>query len=144
MSPSVILLILRITGALLLLFFLGAITYFIYRDVQLASRQDEYLVKPRGVLRVLASETEAVQYGDEYQLSVVSGIGRSPINLVVIDDEFTSGRHALITWSGEQWLVEDVGSRNGTFLNDLPVESQTVIVAGDVITVGRTQFKLDM
>ncbi len=144
MSPSVILLILRITGALLLLLFLGAITYFIYRDVQLASRQDEYLVKPRGTLRVLASETEAVQNGDEYQLSVVSDIGRSPVNLVVIDDEFTSGRHALITWSGEQWLVEDVGSRNGTFLNDLPVESQTVMVAGDVITVGRTQFKLDL
>lgn len=143
MSPPVLLLILRISGAILLLCFLGVIAWFIYRDIQLATMQTSYQAKPQGTLRVLSSETDAVDDGYKFSLSMVNSIGRAPVNVIVLDDEFTSGRHALVTWSGEQWMVEDVGSRNGTLLNDLPVDSQTVIVSGDILTVGRTRFRLD-
>lgn len=142
MSPPVVLLILRLAGAILLLCFLGVIAWFIYRDIQLATMQNGLQAKPRGTLRVLSSETDEIQKGDEFPLSIVSGIGRAPSNVIVLDDEFTSSRHALITWNGEQWLVEDMGSRNGTLLNDLPVESQTVIVSGDMLTIGRTRFRV--
>ena len=142
MNPSVTLLLMRIAGALLLLCFLAAIAYFIYRDVQLASRPDERLERPKGFLRVLSSETDSLKEDQEFELSIVSGMGRGPENLIVIDDEYTSGRHALLLWTEELWLVEDLGSRNGTFLNDSPVESQTVIVSGDILTVGRTKFKV--
>ncbi len=143
MSTPVFLLILRLTGAILLLCFLGVIAWFIYRDIQLATTQTGYQAKPQGTLRVLSSDTDAVEDGYIFPLSVVTSIGRASVNVIVLDDEFTSGRHALVTWSGEQWMVEDVGSRNGTLLNDLPVDSQTVIVLGDILTVGRTRFRLD-
>jgi hypothetical protein len=144
MNPATTLLILRIAGALLLLSFLGAIVYFIYRDIQLASSPDVRPAKPKGLLRAISSDSNPALEGHEYSLSIVNGIGRAPENLIVLEDEFTSSRHALIMWSDEKWLVEDLGSRNGTLLNDLPLESQTVIVAGDILTVGRTKFKLEI
>ena len=144
MSPAVTLLILRIAGAILLLCFLGAIVYFIYRDIQIATTPDKRPAQPKGLLRAVSSESDSISEDHEYALSIVNGIGRAPENLIVLDDEFTSNRHALIMWSDEKWLVEDLGSRNGTFLNDLPLESQTVIVAGDILTVGRSKFKLEM
>ncbi|MGB3714895.1 MAG: FHA domain-containing protein [Candidatus Promineifilaceae bacterium] len=143
MSPPVFLLILRLTGALLLLCFLGVIAWFIYRDIQLVTMQTGYQAKPQGTLQVLSSDTDTVEDGEEFSLSMVNSIGRAPVNVIVLDDEFTSSRHALVTWSGEQWMVEDVGSRNGTLLNDLPVDSQTVMVSGDILTVGQTRFRLD-
>ena len=142
MSQEVLLLVLRLTGTVLLLCFLGAITWFIYRDIKLATSEPVYRIGPTGTLRVLSSETDALQDGRDFSLSIVNSIGRSPSNLIVLDDDFTSSKHASITWSGEQWMVEDLGSRNGTLLNDLPVDGQTVIVAGDILTVGRTQFLL--
>ena len=144
MNPEILLLTLRIIGALLLLAFLGVIVYFIYRDIQLASQPQVSSEKPKGKLRVLQSETDSVSPGSEFPLSFASGIGRGIENLIVIDDEFASNRHALITWSDEKWFVEDLGSRNGTLLNDLPVEGQTVIVSGDVLTVGRAKFKVEL
>ena len=143
MSTPVLLLILRLLGALLLLTFLGAIAWFMYRDIQLASSSSDYQATPRSILRVLASDSDTIREGVEFPLSIVSGIGRASVNLIVLDDEFTSNRHALITWNGEQWLVEDLDSKNGTLLNDLPVGSQTVIVSDDILTVGRTRFKLE-
>jgi hypothetical protein len=143
MSMPVLLLILRLTGAILLLGFLGVIAWFIYQDIQLATMQSGHVTKPQGAMRVLSSETDAVEDGYIFSLSMVTSIGRASVNGIMVDDEFTSSRHALVTWSGEQWMVEDVGSRNGTLLNDLPVDGQTVIVSGDILTVGRTRFRLE-
>jgi hypothetical protein len=144
MNPSVTLLILRIAGALLLLGFLGAVVFFIYRDIQLASRPQVESSRPTAKIRVLSSESDSIPIGQEFSLSLANGIGRAIENLIVVDDEFTSNRHALIVWSDDKWLIEDLGSRNGTILNNLPVESQTVIVPGDVITIGRTKFKFEL
>ena len=107
------------------------------------TRQTGYQAEPQGTLTVLSSETDSVQVGDKFSLTMVNSIGRAPVNVIVLDDDFASNRHALVTWSGEQWMVEDMASRNGTLLNDLPVDSQTVIVSGDILTVGRTRFRLD-
>jgi pSer/pThr/pTyr-binding forkhead associated (FHA) protein len=143
MSPAVILLILRIFGALLLLCFLGLIAWFMYRDIQISTETDNRVSKPNGNLRILSSEIEGVEAGSNISLSVVTGIGRSPANRVVLDDEYVSNNHSLISWNGELWMLEDLGSRNGTLLNNLPIDRQTVIVAGDEITVGRTILSVE-
>jgi pSer/pThr/pTyr-binding forkhead associated (FHA) protein len=91
----------------------------------------------------LSSEIEGVEAGSNISLSVVTGIGRSPANRVVLDDEYVSNNHSLISWNGELWMLEDLGSRNGTLLNNLPIDRQTVIVAGDEITVGRTILSVE-
>lgn len=64
-------------------------------------------------------------------------IGRSPSNQVVLAEEKVSRRHAIIhaQGEGEFWLV-DLGSRNGTLVNDRRVIQPTRLRHGDVICIG--------
>jgi sigma-B regulation protein RsbU (phosphoserine phosphatase) len=58
-------------------------------------------------------------------------IGRSSAAELVLADRFLSRQHARLHREGEAWLIEDLGSRNGTLLNGTKVESPTKISAGD-------------
>ena len=59
--------------------------------------------------------------------------------LLYVHDEWMSGRHATLRKSGERWIVEDAGSRNGTLLNGLPVK-RAALRDGDVLELGHTLF----
>jgi hypothetical protein len=143
MSDEAILLLLRLLSALLLLGFIGVIGFFIYRDIELTTagttRRDTF-----GFIIILESNIESLKAGEKFPLLPITSIGRSPLNHVVIEDEYTSGRHALLVFRSNQWWLEDLQSRNGTMLNGLPVEEPTVITPSDEITIGRASFKLDI
>ena len=62
-------------------------------------------------------------------------IGRGPTNDVVIDSAEASRDHAVIDVDHAFVTITDLGSRNGTFVNDVEIESQ-VLVDGDVIRLG--------
>jgi ABC-type multidrug transport system ATPase subunit/predicted component of type VI protein secretion system len=67
-------------------------------------------------------------------------IGREPKaeHRVDIPSATVSRRHARIRQRGGDYMLEDLGSSNGTFLNDRPVTSPTVVEDGDMIGLGRT------
>jgi pSer/pThr/pTyr-binding forkhead associated (FHA) protein len=44
---------------------------------------------------------------------------------------------------GQQWWLEDLNSRNGTLLNDVPLHEATVVSPGDIITIGSTHLKIE-
>ncbi|HEY5959319.1 MAG TPA: FHA domain-containing protein, partial [Polyangiaceae bacterium] len=44
-------------------------------------------------------------------------VGRAPACALRISHRFVSARHAILRWTGEQWDLKDLGSRNGTFLD---------------------------
>ncbi|MBW8012241.1 MAG: FHA domain-containing protein [Chloroflexi bacterium] len=69
-------------------------------------------------------------------------IGRDPICEYVINHETVSSRHTIISYHHNQWWIEDAGSRNGTFLNDLTVEQQTVLTDNDSVRCGNVTFTL--
>jgi len=78
------------------------------------------------------------QQGSVFRLEEdVFNIGRAMSNEVILYDEKVSGHHAAITMSAGRILVRDLGSTNGTFLNDLPVDA-AVINAGDKLRLGDT------
>jgi phosphoserine phosphatase RsbU/P len=62
-------------------------------------------------------------------------IGRSSTSDLPLPDRFLSRHHARIFRDGERYLVEDLGSRNGTLLNDETVAMPTPLSAGDVIRI---------
>ncbi len=64
-------------------------------------------------------------------------IGRSSKSDLPIDQESISRHHARITFDGRQHVIEDLGSTNGTFVGDRPVERHT-LADGDRIGLGRT------
>ena len=92
---------------------------------------------------MLASDAAVFALDTLFPLSSVTSLGRSGGNTIVIDDSYASSEHALITLRGEQWWLEDLGSRNGTSLNDLPVNEAIVLSQGDIITIGDTQLKFE-
>ena len=63
-------------------------------------------------------------------------IGRASSNQIVIRTDQASRRHARIHWGGSQWAIEDMGSRNGTFVNGTRLEQTRFLDDGDVIEVG--------
>ena len=62
-------------------------------------------------------------------------IGRASESDLVLADRFLSRRHARLTRRDGRLFVEDLGSRNGTVLNEQPVEGPTEVHAGDRIRV---------
>lgn len=69
-------------------------------------------------------------------------IGRNPECLLVVDDDFASGRHARIFRTTTGWAVEDLGSTNGTFVHGQRIDGATVIEPGTEVRVGRTTLEL--
>ena len=63
-------------------------------------------------------------------------IGRLPDNGLVIDNPAVSGRHARVYREGDQYVLEDLKSTNGTFVNHKPIARHT-LVEGDVILVAK-------
>lgn len=84
-----------------------------------------------------------LELGQSFPLAAVSSIGRSLRNVVSIDDEFLSGEHALLSWREDTWWVEDLGSKNGTFMNGICVVRPVPVGPGDTIEVGRVALRLE-
>ena len=63
-------------------------------------------------------------------------IGRLPDNLVHLDNPGVSGHHARVCWENGHYVVEDLNSTNGTYLNSQPVR-KAELKDGDVIAVGK-------
>lgn len=69
-------------------------------------------------------------------------IGRAPDSTIVIRDDFASNRHARVRPEGGQWVVEDLGSTNGTYLGRARVTAPTPVPLGVPIRIGRSSFEL--
>jgi pSer/pThr/pTyr-binding forkhead associated (FHA) protein len=144
MSPETVLFLLRLGGAAVLLAFFGMIGWYIYQDVRLAAASIAAQSQPIGQLIVVANEASTPAVGTRFPLLPVTSLGRSSSNVIVLDDGYISNQHSLITRRGELWWLEDLGSRNGTLLNDAPLVDTAVISPGDMITIGNIKLKLEL
>lgn len=63
-------------------------------------------------------------------------IGRDSSNAVSISDAEVSRRHARLTFQGGKYVIEDLGSTNGTFINGQRLAGPHVLKAGDVVAFG--------
>lgn len=71
-------------------------------------------------------------------------LGRAPDNKIVLsNDVYASGRHARIYWESGSWWVEDLGSSNGTSVNQEMISAPHQLSPGDIIKVGRTHFRIE-
>jgi len=63
-------------------------------------------------------------------------IGRDSTNGVAINDAEVSRKHARLTFQGGKYVLEDLGSTNGTFVNGQRLAGPVVLKAGDVVSLG--------
>lgn len=69
-------------------------------------------------------------------------IGRAASSSIVLADDYVSNNHARLVPRGQDWLVEDVGSTNGTFVGDTKVTAPVVVPTGGRIKIGRNVLEL--
>lgn len=69
-------------------------------------------------------------------------IGRSSGSGLQIKDDYTSGSHAKIVRWRDQWMVQDLGSTNGTFVDGERVRESTPLRIGSAVRIGTTTFEL--
>jgi hypothetical protein len=144
MDDAVLLFLLRALSGLILLGFLAALARFVYLDLRHSATAFSQEQSSQGYLHVIASGNEATAVGAIFPLAAVTRIGRAESNTIVLDDAFVSAEHALLARREKQWWLEDLNSRNGTLLNDFPLDEAVVVSSGDVITVGSVQLRVEL
>jgi hypothetical protein len=80
------------------------------------------------------------QRGELFTLSPASSIGTDPGCTVVLHDKFMSSKHAEIKAEGGVWILKDLGSTNGTYVNDKRVDKHE-LVDNDFIKFGGSLVK---
>jgi hypothetical protein len=133
---------LRVAAAAALYGFLVALLLMLRRDLGAEEDRPEGS-QPAARMVVLETEDRVLEAGTVFVLQPLTSIGRGRDNTISIPDSFASTHHALVSWRGSQWWLEDQGSRNGTLINGLAVDRPVVVTTGDVISIGRTAFRLE-
>mgnify|MGYP001599308100 FL=1 len=87
--------------------------------------------------------THGRQAGLTLPLGDVLLIGRSPDCQLVLDDDYVSTRHAQITRTATGYQVEDLGSTNGSLVNNQRVTAPTQFGVGDTLRIGRTLMSVE-
>lgn len=69
-------------------------------------------------------------------------VGRAADSTIVLDDDYASSHHARLYPHETSWVVEDLGSTNGTWIDRTRVTGPTVLLIGQPLRIGRTVLEL--
>ncbi len=130
----------RIAFLILLYLFLLAVVRVLLRDLRAASTEPGAEL---GRLVTIDSPMADPRVGSVFALDAVTTLGRDVNNTIVIDDAFASSEHAVLTYRGRAWYIEDLGSTNGTYVNGGGIEGAQALGFGDDIQIGRVTFRLE-
>lgn len=132
--------LLRLLFLALLYLFLFAVVRVLVRDLRAAAREP---ATELGRLHVIASPAGEPAAGAVFALDAVTTLGRDVNNTIVIEDPFASAEHAVLTFRGRAWYVEDLASTNGTYVNGNRVEGVAPLGFGDEIQIGQVRCRLE-
>lgn len=96
-----------------------------------------------GHLVVLTKGSTQLQDGDIYNIEEITTLGRELTSSVPIESGFVSGMHARIIFDAADstlW-VEDLGSRNGTYVDGHKITGRVAVSPGSTLQIGDARFK---
>lgn len=132
-------------GVLLLLFrFIARLAQAMFEDAKVLRQE----IKPReilpdeAVLSVVEAGDEAL-LGKRFAFTQGLTIGRSADNDIRIPDSFVSHRHAVVRLVNNQYVIEDMGSMNHTYLNDAILQGKAYLKLGDLIRIGFVTLRFE-
>jgi len=134
------LLIGRVVFLLALYLFLVLLGVLLWRELR--SRVSPSSERAPCDLLVVEPFDTGLEVGERIPLLAVSSIGRGPENDIVLNDSFMSTSHARLLWDRKRWLLEDLGSTNGTRVSGRPVRKAVPVKEGETIELGRVRLKL--
>ncbi len=89
--------------------------------------------------RLMVERAPGHESGMAYDLIHGATLGRGDVE-IRLDDPYASSRHARITREGHVVVIEDLGSTNGTYLNEEPLTGPQPLHPGDRIRIGDSEF----
>lgn len=99
----------------------------------------------KGRLKVINSGSDRrVRPGARLNLSKETSLGADKANDLVLTDQYISAQHARLRWDGAQWRLRDLGSTNGTFVNQhrLTPQQEKPVPFGATVMLGDMTFEL--
>ncbi|MDP9272758.1 MAG: FHA domain-containing protein [Chloroflexota bacterium] len=142
--------VLRLTLLAAQLAFLGILYLALFsfsrsllRDLRLAERVQKAAQTGIGRLAVLESPEDEPPVGQTISLGPINSIGRNVNSTIYVEDDFASATHAMLTFRGRAWFVEDQESTNGTYVNGHRIDRPVALSYGDELTIGRIRMRLE-
>lgn len=89
--------------------------------------------------RLLVERAAGHTSGVAYDLMEGAVLGRGDVE-IKLEDPFASSRHARISREGRVLVIEDLGSTNGTYLNEEPLSGPQPLYDGDRVRIGDSEF----
>jgi pSer/pThr/pTyr-binding forkhead associated (FHA) protein len=139
----ILLLVLQLGFVALLYLILMRFAGTLLRDLRSAEEAQISSRSGIGRLSVLESPADEPPSGTTIALGPINSIGRNVNNTIFVEDDFVSANHAMLTFRGRSWFVEDQGSTNGTYVNGHRIDRPVALSFGDELTLGRVRMRLD-
>ncbi len=117
--------------------------------VERARSQWEVSTRVQPALKLRGGAQSSIDFGDlviatlpppAADSSMQLLIGRSPDCDLVIQDTSVSKHHAQVRWDGKAAVLEELGSSNGTFINNLKMKDRWTLRDGDQVSFGESHF----
>jgi pSer/pThr/pTyr-binding forkhead associated (FHA) protein len=137
------LLVLQLAFVALLYVILLGFARSLLRDLRTAEAAQEASRAGIGRLGVVESPEGEPPVGTTIALGPINSLGRNVNNTIFVEDDFASANHAMLTFRGRSWFIEDQGSTNGTYVNGHRIDRPVALSYGDEITIGRVRFRLE-
>src|SRR5687768_17837077 len=96
-----------------------------------------------GPPRLRVETAAGLRDGSAYDLSEGALLGRGDQADIRLEDTFASSQHARLATQGDVMVLEDLGSTNGTYLNEEPLRGPQPLHAGDRIRIGDSTFTFE-
>lgn len=137
---GILLLLIRALMAVLLYGFLGWAVYTLWRDIRIQSE----LIALRKIPELSLSYSVGGELISQHFQVPELLVGREEICDVILDEKTVSAEHARLSFHHGNWWVKDLDSRNGTYLNNELLVTQTVLTSGDEIQLGQTRLQVEI
>lgn len=98
-----------------------------------------------GSLKILETGSDdRLRTGSFLILRPETNLGTKPGNTILLRDQYVSGQHARLWWDGISWFIEDLGSTNGTYVDDKRISSgePVPLMNGSILKIGDMVFEM--
>lgn len=101
--------------------------------------------KGRSKLPTRFAITAGPQQGASVPVEPTINLGRAADSTLLLDDDYASARHAqLVQHDATTWVISDLNSTNGTYVNGKMVTEPVKVTVGDVVRIGKTLMRLEI
>ena len=135
---AILVFLLRLIFTLLSYLFIGWMVYSIYMDLREKGLGKTVKSIPAISLQTITDQEPVYKRFTNPEII----IGRDPACDFPIQDDTISLRHSKLTYHHRQWWITDLGSTNGSYVNEAQVDEPVVLTNGDNLRLGRKTLSI--